>query len=105
MVAELDFVESVEHARRKGSMLVWIGPEPADYISGLLGLEPGTMAELKPHVAMAMDEKEAMAYKDCVFVCYHGRTSKYLAHIMNERHGIRSVSMKGGVAAVVGEIF
>ncbi len=104
-IREMFLEEALEYTRGRGSRLVWIGSEPVDYVNELLGLEPGTMAQLQPYTAMAMDRKEADAYKDCIFVCYHGNSSRYLAEVLKEKYGVESGSLKGGITAIVGEIF
>ncbi len=104
-IKELFLPEALELVKKKQSRLVWIGVEPADYVAELLQLEPGTMSHLPPQEAMGMDKKKAESYKNCVFVCYHGNSSRYVAQMLSDRYNLEAGSLKGGVTAIVGEIF
>lgn len=104
-VKEMDFEESLEFARQHGTKLVWIGREPIDYMRGLLELGEEELIGIDPKSLVEGDKKTAMAFTDHVFVCYHGNTSRYVADAIKEKFGVESISMKGGVTAVVGEIF
>jgi rhodanese-related sulfurtransferase len=104
-VRELFLEEALNFTASKSSKLVWIGSEPVDYICELLQLEPGSMEQAQPAVALGMSKKDAEHYKNCIFVCYHGVSSKYLAQMLKEKYDIDAGSLKGGVTAILGEIF
>jgi rhodanese-related sulfurtransferase len=104
-VAEITFEEALGVANSRHTKLIWLGREPVDYIRGLLELKDDTMIGMDPHVLMSMQKEEAERLKDSVFVCYHGNTSRTAAKILKDRFGVESYSMKGGVTAIVGEIF
>lgn len=104
-VAEITFEEAVNVASSKHTKLVWLGREPVDYIRGLLDLKEDAMVGMDPHMLMGMNKEEAERLKDSIFVCYHGNTSRTAAKILRDRFGVESYSMKGGVTAIVGEIF
>ncbi|HUB92536.1 MAG TPA: hypothetical protein VL945_01100 [Candidatus Saccharimonadales bacterium] len=104
-VEELDFQESLEFAGEHGTKLVWLGREPVDYIRELLDLDPSKMIDADPNMLVYADRDVAEKFKDHVFVCYHGNTSRYVANALKDKFGVESLNMKGGVTAVVGEIF
>ncbi len=103
-VREVSFEEVLELSS-KSTKLVWLGNEPADYISQLLDLPEGTLKEADPNSILFADKNIAKEYKDAVFICHHGNTSLIIANALKERFDVDSYSMKGGVASVVGEIF
>ncbi|MGC8479588.1 MAG: rhodanese-like domain-containing protein [Candidatus Micrarchaeia archaeon] len=104
-VEELVFEEAVEFAKQNKTSLVWIGSEPKEYISELLNIEDGLLKHLQPNEILKLDKDSAKKYEKHVFVCYHGNSSRYVANFLKEKHGVESISMKGGVTSVVGEIF
>ncbi len=103
-VKEVGFKETVE-MMNAGHRFVWLGREPLDYIVGLLEIDGGKADQVGPHDIMAIDKFKALEFKDCVFVCYHGNTSRVVAKMLKQRFNVESYSMKGGVTSVVGEIF
>ncbi len=104
-IKEMFLDDALEYAKEKKSRLVWVGNEPVDYINEILGLAPGTMMQMQAYSIMAMNKEDAKAYKDCIFVCYHGNSSRYIAEMLKEKYDIESGSLRGGVTAIVGEIF
>ncbi len=104
-VAEMNFEEAVKFAKEKKTRLVWIGREPVEYMRELTGLDENQLIKAEPNQLAYADKKEAERFSDHVFVCYHGNSSKYLATLLKDKFGIDSVSMKGGVTSIVGEIF
>jgi rhodanese-related sulfurtransferase len=105
VVKELDFQESLDFVNKHRTKLVWLGKEPVDYIRELLDLDSSKMIDADPNSIMYADKEEVARFKDHVFVCYRGNTSRYVSNAIKDKAGIESVSMKGGVTAVVGEIF
>lgn len=104
-VDEVTFEEALGMASGRQAKLVWIGREPVEYIRGLLDLKEEMMTGIDPHALMAMEKEEAERLKGSVFVCYHGNSSRAAAKILKDKFGVESYSMKGGVTAIVGEIF
>jgi len=104
-VLELYLEDALSFVKEKGTKLVWIGKEPTEYISQLLDLEPGVLVNADPNKLLHIEQKDAAAYKDHIFVCYHGVSSKYVAEMLDEEYKLESGSLKGGVTAIVGEIF
>ncbi len=104
-IKEVDFKEAVEFAKGHSTKLVWLGREPVDYIRELLGLDSSEMIEIDPNSLVYADREESARFKDHVFVCYHGNTSRYVANTLKDKFGVESLSMKGGITAIVGEIF
>lgn len=104
-VKELDFKDSVEYAMKHKTKLVWLGREPVDYIRQLLSLSDKEMIYADAQMLMGIDARGASAFGNHVFVCYHGNTSRRVASHIKEKFGVEALSMKGGVTAVVGEIF
>ena len=105
VVKELDFQESLDFANRHRTKLVWLGKEPIEYIRQLLDLNESQIVGMDPDSIVCADKEEVVRFKDHVFVCYHGNTSKYVVNAIKDKSGVESVSMKGGITAVVGERF
>ena len=103
-IREIDFQEAVE-LLESGRKFVWLGKEPADYIARLLELDAGIAEKAEPQEIFGADRFRALEFSDCIFVCYHGNTSRAVAKLLKDRHNVESYSLKGGVTAVVGEIF
>lgn len=104
-VREVDFKEAVEFVGRNRTKLVWLGREPVDYIRELLDLDSSMMVEADPNSLVYAGREESARFKDHVFVCYHGNTSRYVANTLKNKFGVESLNLKGGITAVVGEIF
>ncbi|MEM0201056.1 MAG: hypothetical protein QXD23_01490 [Candidatus Micrarchaeaceae archaeon] len=104
-VKELDFEESINFINKNKTALIWIGSEPKEYIEELLNLEKNSLKQLSPSQITSMNKEEANLYKNHVFVCYHGNSSMYVANFLKEKYDVETLSMKGGVTRIVGEIF
>lgn len=104
-ILEMDFEEALKFTKEKNTKLVWIGREPVEYIRKLTGLNENQLTNADPGRLADADKSEAMKFTDHVFVCYHGNSSRHLATLLKDKFGIESVSMKGGVTSLVGEIF
>lgn len=101
---EVDMEEAEALVSSRGSKLVWIGREPLEYIAGLLGMDPSTMLWLPPERIIGADEPSMKGMSGMVFVCYHGNSSLRVARFLASK-GIRAYSLRGGITAIVGEIF
>ncbi len=88
-----------------GTRFVWLGREPIDYITGLLQLEGADAVALDPRRLIEGSRADAEGLDGAILACYHGRTSAVVAKALKQRFGIDTYSLKGGVTAVVGEIF
>jgi rhodanese-related sulfurtransferase len=103
-VLEVGLDEALDIVRKNNVKLIWLGSEPADYIAGLLDLKNGEIVGVNPNDLVGSRE-EAAKRRGAIMVCYHGNTSAVVARMMKQRYGVDSYSLKGGVTAVVGEIF
>ena len=104
-VPEIDFKEALDIVSQNHKKLVWLGREPVDYIRGLLELKEDQMISVDVREIMEGAYPDYASLKDDVFVCYHGNTSRMVAKYLKTNRRIDAYSMKGGVTAVVGEIF
>lgn len=104
-VKEVDFEEATEMMKGPGAKFVWLGSEPMDYIIKLLDLDPSRAVQVHPRSLIEGNSEEIDALKGSVFACYHGNTSGVVVKALKARFGIDSYSLKGGVTAIVGEIF
>ena len=102
---EVNFKEAVEISKRENKSLVWLGREPVGYISELLGLGAESFSKKDPEEIVYMDKERLKQFDGCVLVCYHGNTSGFISRFLKKQHAIKSYSLKGGITAVVGEIF
>ncbi len=104
-VQELYLEDALSFIKQKKTRMVWLGTEPVEYIRGLLQLDEALMIAANPNEILHSDKEGAEKYVDHIFVCYHGVTSKYLAEMLEESHKVSTGSLRGGVTAIVGEIF
>jgi rhodanese-related sulfurtransferase len=105
VVKEVDFAEALDFTRRNRTKLVWLGREPVERIRELLELDSSKLIAAEPDSIVNASQDEAVKFKDYVFVCYHGNTSRYVANALKDKFGVDSLNLKGGITAVVGEIF
>ncbi len=104
-IKEIEFEEAIKFATAKKTALVWIGAEPKEYIEELLGIEKNTLKQMTPPALMKLNAEEAKSLENHIFVCYHGNSSKYVASMLKDKYGIETLSLKGGITRIVGEIF
>lgn len=104
-VIEVDLKSAVEMSKRSGSKFVWLGKEPKDYISKILGIESDMLLKEDPEDIIYSDRERLEDFNECVFVCYHGNTSGFVSKFLKRQHKVNSYSLKGGVTGIVGEIF
>jgi hypothetical protein len=104
-VNEVSLEEALKLVKAKKTKMVWLGSEPIDYICHLLSVDRAKFRVMDPNDLIYSDKKTAESFKDSVFLCYHGNSSKYVAAYLKEKYGVESYSLKGGVTRIVGEIF
>jgi rhodanese-related sulfurtransferase len=104
-IRELDFQEALKLVNEHHRRLIWLGHEPVDYIRGLLELNENQMIAIDTRELMEGLYPDYRTLKDDVFVCYHGNTSRVVAKYLKSNKKVESYSLKGGVTAIVGEIF
>ncbi len=101
----IDFVSALETVKEKGTKIVWLGSEPLDYIKDLLEIEDKYIAAANPMALLKAPKEELLKYEGHVFMCYHGNTSAFVSGMLKENHGIETFNLRGGITALVGEIF
>ncbi len=84
--------------------LVWIGSEPLDYVASLIRFDVNRMMQLSPREIRTASASELERMSGMVFMCYHGVTSMSVV-ILLEKRGVKAYSLRGGITAIVGEIF
>lgn len=104
-IKEVDFEGALKISKSNGSRMIWLGTEPIDYISRLLGIDKKYMSREDPEEIIYSDAKKLKRFDGCIFVCYHGNTSGFLSRFLKKQHAIDTYNLRGGVTAVVGEIF
>ncbi|MCL4404866.1 MAG: rhodanese-like domain-containing protein [Candidatus Marsarchaeota archaeon] len=101
----LEFEQALETVKSKGTKIVWLGNEPLDYIKNMLNLEGELLTAANPMELLRASKEELLKYEGHVFMCYHGNTSAFVSEMLKENHGIETFNLKGGITALVGEIF
>jgi rhodanese-related sulfurtransferase len=104
-IIEVDLKSAVEMSKKDGSKFVWLGREPKDYISKILGIDSEMILKEDPEDIIYGDKERLKSFDECVFVCYHGNTSGFVSKFLKRQHEVNSYSLKGGITAIVGEIF
>ena len=104
-VKEVGFEEAAEMLKGDGVKFVWLGTEPLDYIVKLLEIDTSKAEMLPPRNLIEGNSEQIESLRGAIFACYHGNTSAVVVKSLKSRFGIESYSLKGGVTAIVGEIF
>lgn len=104
-VKEVSFDEALGMMNGGNAKFVWLGREPLEYIAKLLELDTSKAVMIPPRSLIEGNSEGIESLKGSIFVCYHGNTSAVVAKSLKSRFGIDSYSLKGGVTAIVGEIF
>lgn len=104
-IKEISFDAAVDISKKNGSKLVWLGVEPVKYISDLLGIGKEYIFREDPETIIYGDSDKLKKLDGCVLMCYHGNTSGFLSGFLKKQHSIETYNLKGGITAIVGEIF
>ena len=104
-IKEVTLDEALKIAKEKGTVMVWLGTEPVEYVRELIGVERGKLVQGNPLMIATLSKDEAERFSEHVFICYHGNTSMRVAKTLLSNYNINSYSLKGGVTAIVGEVF
>jgi len=100
----MTFEEAIRHTKKKGTKFVWLGIEPAEYMSKVLKVEDDFMSSMRPEEIIYASKDKLSQLKDHVLVCYHGNTSGFLANYLSQKN-IEAYHLKDGVVSVVGDVF
>jgi len=100
----ITFEEAIQHTKKKGTKFVWLGVEPAEYMSKVLKVEDYLVTSMRPEEIIYANKDKLSQLKDHVLVCYHGNTSGFLADYLNQNN-VEAYHLKDGIVSVVGDIF
>jgi rhodanese-related sulfurtransferase len=104
-VKEVNLEEALDFARKHNTKLVWLGREPVEYIRDLLQLDERMLVAYDPNLIVNGEKEDVVRFKNHIFVCYHGNTSRYIVNVLKENCSVEALNLKGGITAIVGEIF
>ncbi|MDE1850531.1 MAG: hypothetical protein KGH54_01925 [Candidatus Micrarchaeota archaeon] len=101
-IKEVDLEEAKKMIEASGKKFVWIGGPTRVAIPEILDVSDTQVLAIEgSEIRMFRDDK-LKVLKDCVIVCPHGRTSLAVAKFLKGKN-IEAYSLKGGVAAIIGE--
>lgn len=103
MNSDITLEEAKEIVKTTGKKLIWVGAE-MHFETAKSALQAGEsdMEYLNIRQLQNMDDMKGL--EGNVFVCYHGNTSGAVVNYL-DRLNIKSYNLRGGVTAIVGEIF
>lgn len=100
----VELEEAVRIIKDRGTRLVWLGIEPTGKIGKILNVGSKNIMKMDPEELVYRDSKDLKALEDHIFLCYHGRTSKFMAEFLDRKHNIKTYHLKDGVVSLTDEI-
>ncbi len=102
-IRSLGLEEAIRLADEKGTRLVWLGIESSGRISKIIDVGKDRILEMDPEELIYSGADKLRALENHIFVCYHGRTSKFMSDYLERKHGIHTYHLKDGVAKLAGK--
>lgn len=97
----VDLQEAQKIIEEHGSKFIWIGIEPAAYISKLLGVPKETILVINPTNANSYTEEEATALDYCIIISYDGILSTHLSTLLKYKFGTDIYVLEGGIDKII----
>lgn len=93
----IELEEAIRLADEKGTRLVWLGIEPRGKINRIIDVEKDMIVEMDPEELIYSSPSKLRSLENHIFVCYHGRTSKFMSDYLERKHSIHTYHLNGGV--------
>jgi len=101
-VKEVDLEEAKKMIEGSGKKFVWIGGPTRVAIPEILDVSDTQVLAIEGAEIRMFSDDKLKVLKDCIIVCPHGRSSLVIAKFLKAKN-IEAYSLKGGVAAIIGE--
>ena len=99
---------TLEEAKRivetTGKKFVWVGRPTNISIPEVLDVSDTKVLAIEADEIPTFEPEKLSILGGCVFVCPHGRTAGMVVRWLHGK-GVEAYNLKGGAAAIVGEIF
>ncbi len=96
----LSLEEAKEMVQRRGSKFVWLGLEPLDYVTTILGVGTESVFRSTTSIIAEAQAQELEKYRGCIFVCYSGSMGSRFSAYLKNNYDIEAYVLKGGILDV-----
>lgn len=86
------------------SSMIWLGSEPTEYVSYILGIPVNKITRVNPIDISSMDRAGLADFQGKIFVCYGGNVSSQIARLLKDDYEIKSFVLSGGLASAINSI-
>ncbi len=97
--------EAIKIVDEKSTSLIWLGVEPGIRISNIMNVNRDRITRMDPEELIYKDSDQLKNLENHIFVCYHGRTSKFISEFLEKKHNINTYHLKDGIASFTDELF
>ncbi|MDE1825688.1 MAG: hypothetical protein KGH61_03760 [Candidatus Micrarchaeota archaeon] len=101
-VKEIELEEAKRISLEQDKKFVWLGGPTRVSIPEILEISDTKILSIEPGEITHFDQQTLGMLDGFIFVCPHGRTSFAIAKYLKSKN-MEAYSLKGGVAAIVGE--
>ncbi len=92
--------DAVSMVSSSKSKFAWIGVEPTEYVSAILGVGNESVVRITTAQITEGSKDQLSMLERCVFVSYGDETSLHLASFLKAKHGIDTYVLQGGIREV-----
>ncbi len=89
--------DAVRRVSEGSSMLIWLGVEPVDYVSAILGVGKERILHMDTSEIAAKDSIEIEQLRNCIFVSYGSTMGSHMAHFLKTKYGVDSYVLREGI--------
>ena len=96
-IDEVDANAAIEIINSYGTKLIWLGAEPASYVSSILGVDESRILKIDGSEILGMEYSTAQLISNNVLVCYNGKMAAHLASDLKNKYNITTYILKNGL--------
>lgn len=96
-IDEIDAKAAIEIINSYNTKIIWLGAEPASYVSSILGVDESRILKMDGSEILNMVYSTAQLISNNVLVCYNGKMAMHVASDLKNKYNITTYVLKNGL--------
>ncbi len=98
---EIDLAFAKSLIAEDKTSIIWLGVEPTDYVSYLLGIDVKKITRVNPIDITNMSPEGLKDFQGKVLSCYSGNVSAQIAKLLKDEYNVKTFILKGGLMGAI----
>ena len=98
---ELDLDATKSLLKDGKSSIIWLGPEPTNFVSYLLGIDSSYITRMNPVDITSMSQEGLSKLGGKIFICYNGNVSAQIVSLLKDEYGVKAFLLGEGLMGII----